>query len=88
MPASPSQNPWPEQTPRIHPPAPRLAKRRRTLHPTPLEPRGSTSKMARQIVADMQAVGALARKLLCLPFLTSFVLCSYRKDPMRDQLGQ
>ncbi|KAJ7288511.1 hypothetical protein C8J57DRAFT_1280516 [Mycena rebaudengoi] len=56
MPASPSQNPWPEQTPRIHPPAPRLAKRRRTLHPTPLEPRGSTSKMARQIVADMQAV--------------------------------
>ncbi|KAJ7134405.1 hypothetical protein C8R44DRAFT_662814 [Mycena epipterygia] len=54
--ATPSQNNiWPEQTP-IPESAPRLAKRRRTLQAPPLQPRGSTSKMARQIVTDSAAV--------------------------------
>ncbi|KAJ7043900.1 hypothetical protein C8F04DRAFT_942855 [Mycena alexandri] len=54
MSASPSQNlPWPPaQTPSPHSSSPRLAKRRRTPNP----PRGSTSKMARQIVTDSAAV--------------------------------
>ncbi|KAJ6584754.1 hypothetical protein B0H19DRAFT_980484 [Mycena capillaripes] len=57
--ASPSQNNlWPEQTPIPDSPAPRLAKRRRTLHSPPLQPRGSasTSKVARQIVTDKDGV--------------------------------
>jgi hypothetical protein len=57
MSATPSQNTfWPEQTPIPDPSSARLAKRRRTLHPPPLEMRGSTSKMARQIVTDQAAV--------------------------------
>ncbi|KAJ7935441.1 hypothetical protein B0H13DRAFT_1590604 [Mycena leptocephala] len=57
--ATPSQNnPWPEQTPIPEPSSPRLSKRRRTLHPPPLQPRGSTSKMARQIVTDQSAIDA------------------------------
>ncbi|KAJ7729658.1 hypothetical protein DFH07DRAFT_895467 [Mycena maculata] len=56
MVATPSQNNlWPEQTPIPDSFSPRLAKRRRTLD-TPLHPHGSTSKMARQIVADSSAV--------------------------------
>jgi hypothetical protein len=56
--ATPSQNnPWPEQTPIPEPSSPRLSKRRRTLHSPPLQPRGSTSKMARQIVTDQSAIG-------------------------------
>ncbi|KAF7365405.1 hypothetical protein MVEN_00413000 [Mycena venus] len=59
MSVTPSQNTfWPEQTPAPDPPSARLAKRRRTLHPPPLELRGSTSKMARQIVTDKDAVAA------------------------------
>jgi len=57
MAATPSQNTlWPEQTPAPDPPSARLAKRRRTLRSPPLELRGSTSKMARQIVTDSAAV--------------------------------
>ncbi|KAJ7163305.1 hypothetical protein C8R46DRAFT_891295 [Mycena filopes] len=55
MPPSPSQNlPWPAQTssPESNSDTPRLAKRRRTL----TSPRGSTSKMTRQIVTDSAAV--------------------------------
>ncbi|KAJ6619555.1 hypothetical protein B0H10DRAFT_1172537 [Mycena sp. CBHHK59/15] len=57
--ATPSRDhSWPEQTPGPEPVEKRLAKRRRTLHSPALEPRGSTSKMARQIVADASSVGA------------------------------
>ncbi|KAJ6557286.1 hypothetical protein DFH09DRAFT_986863 [Mycena vulgaris] len=55
--ATPSQNNlWPEQTPIPDPSSPRLAKRRRTLNSPPLQPRGSTSKMVRQIVTDSSAI--------------------------------
>ncbi|KAJ7366641.1 hypothetical protein DFH08DRAFT_680431 [Mycena albidolilacea] len=51
---TPSQNIlWPAQTPVPHSSSPRLAKRRRTLNPPN---GGSTSKMARQIVTDKDAV--------------------------------
>ncbi|KAJ7075881.1 hypothetical protein B0H15DRAFT_941424 [Mycena belliarum] len=57
MVATPSQNNLgPEQTSIPDPSLPRLAKRRRTLNPPTLHPRGSTSKMARQIVTDSAAV--------------------------------
>lgn len=65
--ATPSQNNiWPEQTP-IPESSPRLAKRRRTLQaPT----RGSTSKMARQIVTDSAAVREFSsHPPLLLPYL-------------------
>ncbi|KAJ7264014.1 hypothetical protein B0H12DRAFT_1230772 [Mycena haematopus] len=56
--ATPSRNNlWPEQTPIPDPASPRLPKRRRSLHPAPLQLRGgSTSKMARQIVTDQNAI--------------------------------
>ncbi|KAJ7164654.1 hypothetical protein C8R43DRAFT_1122529 [Mycena crocata] len=55
MSATPSQNNlWPEQTPISDSSSPRLPKRRRTIHPP--QSRGSTSKMARQIVTDSAAV--------------------------------
>ncbi|KAJ7645556.1 hypothetical protein DFH06DRAFT_1211702 [Mycena polygramma] len=59
MSASPSQNTlWPAQTPTPDPSPTRKAKRRRTLHPASPQPRGSTSKMARQIVTDKGAVAS------------------------------